>query len=218
MVTPDSEVEVILRYPEVRQNNVFILIVLRWEHQNKCRNVRGGGQVQTAVADTAFQIVFADGKLAFVPFLHRHPTDSLLNPLVQAQLSEGILLTGVLLCGLAGVLDFVDAYRNTKGWVCLFPNRRICPIIRVLRTVNYRVKGMVDLPSSNDVLGFLVYLITDGLCIVACRGDKEIQRLHTGIAGTFGHNIKELAVRLGVQLIEHHAMSIEAVLVAHIGR
>ena len=46
---------------------------------------------------------------------------------------------------------------------------------------------------------------------------KEIQRLHTGIAGAFGHDIKELAVGLGVQLIKHHAVGVEAVLVADIG-
>ena len=76
---------------------------------------------------------------------------------------------------------------------------------------------MVDLASLNDVFGFLVNLIADGLRIVAGRGDEEIQRLHTSVAGAFRHNIKELAVRLGVQLIEYHAVGIEAVLVADIG-
>ena len=77
---------------------------------------------------------------------------------------------------------------------------------------------MVNFVTFDDVLGLLVYLIADGLRIVAGRGDKKIQRLHTGVTGAFGHNIKELAVRLGVQLIEHHAVGVEAMLVADIGR
>ena len=76
---------------------------------------------------------------------------------------------------------------------------------------------MVDFVTLDDVLCFLVYLIADGLRIVARRGDKEIQRLHTGVTGAFRHDIKELAVRLGVQLIEHNAVGVETVLVADIG-
>ena len=76
---------------------------------------------------------------------------------------------------------------------------------------------MADLPTFDDILGFLVYLIADGLRIVSGCGDKEIQRLHTGVTGAFRHDIKELAVRLGVQLIEHNAVGVETVLVADIG-
>ena len=60
-------------------------------------------------------------------------------------------------------------------------------------------------------------LIADGLRIIAGRGNEKIQRLHTGIAGAFGHDIKEFAVGLGVQLVEYHTVCIEAVLVADIG-
>ena len=75
---------------------------------------------------------------------------------------------------------------------------------------------MVDFAPLDDVLGLLVDLITDGLRIVAGRGDKEIQRLHTGITGALGHNIKELPVWLRVQLIEHHAVGVETVLITDI--
>ena len=77
---------------------------------------------------------------------------------------------------------------------------------------------MVDLASLDDVLGLLVDLIADGLCIVSGCSDEEIQRLHPGVTGAFCHDIKELAVGLGVQLIEHHAVGIKSVFVAHIGR
>ena len=76
---------------------------------------------------------------------------------------------------------------------------------------------MVDFATLDDVFGLLVNLIADGLRIVAGRGDKEIQRLHTSVAGALGHNIKEFPVRLGVQLVKYHAVSVEAVFVADIG-
>ena len=77
---------------------------------------------------------------------------------------------------------------------------------------------MVDLSTLDDVLGLLVDLIADGLCIVSGCSDEEIQRLHPGVTGAFGHDIKELAIGLRVQFVEHHAVGVEAVLVAHIGR
>ena len=133
-------------------------------------------------------------------------------------MSEGVLFAGVLLGRLAGVLHLVDAYRDAEGRIGFLPYLRVCPIVRFLRTVDDGIEGVVDLASLDDVLGLLVDLIADGLRIVAGRGNEKVQRLHTGVAGAFGHNIKELAVRLGVQLIEHHAVGIETVLVAHIGR
>ena len=55
-------------------------------------------------------------------------------------------------------------------------------------------------------------LIADAVGVgTGCR-DKEVERLHTGITGAFCHNIKELSVRLGVQLIKNDAVDIEAVL------
>ena len=76
---------------------------------------------------------------------------------------------------------------------------------------------MIDFASFDDVLGFLVYLIADRFRIVAGCCNKEIQRLHSGIAGAFCHDIKQLSVRLGMQFIEHHTMRVESVLVTDIG-
>ena len=217
MVTPDSKVEVVLRYPEVRQNDIFVVLIFRRKHQNECCNIRCGGQVQTAVTDTAFQIILADSELAFVPLVHWHPAHRLFDPLVQAKLAEGVLFTGVLLCRLAGVFDLIDADRDAEGRIGFLPNLRVRPVVTFIRTVDNGVKGVVDLPSGNDVLRLLMYLIADGLRIIARRGDQKIQWLHSGITGTFGHNIKQLAVGLGVQLVEYHTVCIEAVLVADIG-
>ena len=77
---------------------------------------------------------------------------------------------------------------------------------------------MVDFSSLDDVPGLLMYLVADGFRVVAGGGNEEIQRLHTGIAGAFGHNIKQLSVGLGMQLVKHHAVGVETVLVANIRR
>ena len=57
MVAADAQVDIVLRYPEVRQHSVFILLVQRREDQHEGGDIRGAGQIQTAVADPAFQIV-----------------------------------------------------------------------------------------------------------------------------------------------------------------
>src|SRR5699024_867487 len=43
MVTAHTEIEGFLRYPEVRQNIVFVLLVQGWKDQHKGCDVRGGG-------------------------------------------------------------------------------------------------------------------------------------------------------------------------------
>ena len=129
MVTLDSEVEIVLRYPEVRQDDVFVVLIFRREHQNECRNICGGGQIQTAITDTTFQIVLADSELTFVPLVHRHPAHRLFHPLVKSQLSEGVLFAWVLLGGLAGVFDLVDTNCNAEGGIGLLPDLRVRPII-----------------------------------------------------------------------------------------
>jgi hypothetical protein len=47
---------VVFRYPEIRQNDVFIILICGREHQHECRNIRGGGKVESAVADAPFQV------------------------------------------------------------------------------------------------------------------------------------------------------------------
>lgn len=144
MVTPDSQVEVVLRYPEVRQDDVLVILIFWRKHQNERRNVRCGRKVQTAVADATFQIILVDGELAFVPLVHRHPANCLFDPLVESQLSEGVLLAGVLLCRLAGVFDLVDANRDAERGIGFLPDLRVRPIVRFLRTVDDGIEGVVD--------------------------------------------------------------------------
>ena len=75
---------------------------------------------------------------------------------------------------------------------------------------------MIGFAAFQNVLCLLLYFVADGVRIVPGGGDEEIQRLHPGIAGAFGHDIVQFAVGLGVEFVKYHAMGIEAVLVAHI--
>ena len=75
---------------------------------------------------------------------------------------------------------------------------------------------MVDFSSFDDVLCLLVDLIADGLGVIARRGNEKIQRLHTGVTGALGHNIKQLSVWLRMQLIENNPVGIETMLIANV--
>ena len=83
MISAHTQVKGFFRYPEVGQNIIFILLIQRRKHQHEGRNIRGRRQVQPAVANAFFQIVFGDRKRTGIPLVHWHPADRLLHPLVQ---------------------------------------------------------------------------------------------------------------------------------------
>ena len=68
------------------------------------------------------------------------------------------------------------------------------------------------LSAFQNVLRLLVYFIADAVGIGSGGCDKKIQRLHSGIAGAFCHNIKEFSVGLGMQFIKDYSMNIESML------
>jgi len=54
--------------------------------------------------------------------------------------------------------------------------------------------------------------------LVGARGgDEEEQRLRACVAGALGHDVEELPVRLGVQLVEDHPVDVESVLGVGLG-
>ena len=212
MVAPNSEVEVFLWNPEVREDAVFVVLVHRREHQHKGRDVGGGGKVQPTIADPALQLILIGGKGAFVPPLHRHPAHSLFHPLVQSELPEGVLLGGILLGGVTRRPHLVDAHCDAQGGVGFFPHLGVRPIVPLVRAVDHGIEGGVDFPALQDVLGLLVCLVADGAGIGASGGDEEVERLHPGVARAFGHNIEQFSVGLGVQLVKDHPVDVESVL------
>ena len=134
------------------------------------------------------------------------------DPLVQPELAEAVFLGGILLGGLTGRFDLIDAHRDAEGGVGLFPHLGVCPVIPLIGSVDDRVESGVDFPAFQDVLGLLVCLVADRAGIRPCRGDQEVEGLHPGVPGTLCHDVKELSVWLGVQLIKNHAVDVEAVL------
>ena len=142
----------------------------------------------------------------------------MLDPLIQTELPESVLLAGVLPCGIAGGFDLVDADGLAERRVCFFPHLGVCPVLIHVRSENDRVEGRVNLSAGDDVKSFLMHLVADAFGVVSGSRDKEIQRLHSSIAGALDHNIVELSVRLRVQLIEYNAVGIEAVLVRNVCR
>ena len=57
-----------------------------------------------------------------------------------------------------------------------------------------------------------MHLIADAVGVSSGSGNQEIQRLHSCIAGTFGHNIEQFPIGLRVKFIEHDPMDVEAML------
>ena len=218
MVSPDADVQRILRHPEVREHLILVVLILRREHQHKGRDVRGGGEVKAAVAHSAFQRLLVDRECAFIPLVHRHPADGLLYPLVEAELPEGILFTGILFGRVAGLLYLFDVDGDSKGGIGLLPDSRISPVLILSGTVDHRVEGLVDLPAFEDVQCLLVYLPADRVGVVTGSRNQKEKRLLSGIAAALGHDIKQLPVRLRVQLVEDDSVGVEAMLVGHVCR
>ena len=65
------------------------------------------------------------------------------------------------------------------------------------------------LSAFQNVLCFLVNFIADAVGVRSGCGNQKVQWLHSGIAGTFGHNIKQLSVRLRMQFIKHNSVNVE---------
>jgi hypothetical protein len=116
-----------------------------WEYENERGDVCRAGQVETAVADAALEVVLVYREGAGVPFVHRHPAHGLLHPLVEAELPEGVLLAGVLLCGLAGSFDLVDADRDAEARVRFLPDFRVGPVLGFVRAEDDRVERRIML-------------------------------------------------------------------------
>ena len=74
------------------------------------------------------------------------------------------------------------------------------PFIQLVigKAVNYRIKGVINLPTCHDIQRFHVELVADALLIRPCGRNQEVQRLLTGIAGALGQNIVQFPVGLSM--------------------
>ncbi len=211
MITPHTQAQAVLGYPEPGEDHEFVMLIPGWEYEHEGGDVGGRREIQSAVTDPALELLGIDREVAQVPFLHRHPANSLLDPLVEPELTEHILLARVLPCAVTGRLHLLEGDGMPQRRVGFLPRLRIGPVVVLLRAVDHRVEGLVVFATFDDVLGLLVLLVADGVLVGACRGDQEEQRLGTRIARALGHDIEELAVGLGVQFVEDDPMDVEPV-------
>ena len=190
----------------------MLIIFSGWKDKHESCNICCTGKVKTAVADSSFQFRFIKIHLAFVPLLHRHPTYCLFYPLIQTQLPKRIFLARCFLCRVTRSHHLIHADGLIQTWVCFFPNLRVSPVLRFICSINDRIESRIVLSAFQNVLCLLMYLIADAIGIRSGCGNQEIQRLHSGIAGAFGHNIKQLSVRLRMQFIKHNSVNVETML------
>ena len=143
MVAPDAQVEGFSRYPEERQHDVRFILIGRREHQHKGCQVAGRGQVHACIAGTPLQQPRRNTPRAGIPLVHGHPADGLLDPLVETQLSEGVLFAGILPGTVTGTLHLGDVDGVPEGRVRLLPHLRVGPVLTDVRTENDRIEGRV---------------------------------------------------------------------------
>ena len=212
MVTSYSEWQCFFRQPEVGKNIIMLVIFCWRKDKHESCNIRCTGKVKPTVADTTCKHLFIKSHLAFVPLFHWHPTHRLFYPLIQTQLSKSIFFTGSFLCRITRSHHLIHADGLIQTWICFFPDLRVRPVLRFVCTIDNRIESRIMLPAFQNVFRLLVNFIADAVGVRSGCGDEKIQRLHSGIAGAFGHNIKELSVRLRMQFIEHHSVDVETML------
>ena len=187
-----------------------MFVFFRWRKgKYKSCNIRCAGKVKATITNTTCQHLFIKRNLAFIPLFHRHPTHRLFYPLIQTQLPKGVLFAGSLLCRITRSHHLIHSNGFIQTWVCLFPHLWVSPVLGFICSIDNRIESRIMLSAFQNVLCFLVNFIADAVGVRSGSGNQEVQRLHSGIAGTFGHNIKQLSVRLRMQFIKHNPVNVE---------
>ena len=173
MVAPDAQLHGVLGEPEVRQYDVLLFIIPWREHQHHGGQVGSGRKVEPGIAGAAFQFILIDSAAAFIPFVHGHPADALLDPLVQTQLTEHVLIGWRFLGFAESVPHLVNGDRLIQGWIGLVPVSLIRPVSIIRQAVEHGVEARIILPAFDDVQGFLMNLPADAVPVGARRRQQE---------------------------------------------
>ena len=139
----------------------MFIVFCRRKHQNKCCYICSRGKIKSTIADTPSKHLFIKSNLAFIPFLNRHPTNSLFYPLIQTQLSKSIFLAGCFLCRITRSHHLIHSDGLIQTWICFFPHFRIRPIFRFICTINNRIESRIMLSALQNVLCLLMNFIAD---------------------------------------------------------
>ena len=212
MVTSYSKGQSFLRQPEVGQNIIMFIIFSRWKDKYKSCYICCRGKVKTTIANTPGKQFFIKNHIAFVPLFHRHPTYRLFYPLIQTQLPKRIFLARRFFCRVTRSHHLIHADGLIQTWICFFPNLRISPVLGFICSIDNRIESRIMLSAFQNVLCLLMYLIADAVSVRSGCGDEKIQRLHSRITGAFGHNIKQLSVRLRMKFIKYDSVNVKAML------
>ncbi|CRH93368.1 Uncharacterised protein [Chlamydia trachomatis] len=144
--------------------------------------------------------------------MHGHPPHALFDPLVEAKLSERVLLSRILPGRGAGLADFLNRNRDPQARISLMPHVLVGPVILSVSTVDDRVERRVMFLACEDVFSFLMLLITNRMRVGTGRRDEEVQRLRASITRTLGHHVEQGTARLGVEFVEDDTRNVEPVL------
>ena len=111
MIAPYTKRQRILWYPEVREDDIFLIVAAWREHQHEGRNICTAGKVEACVALAPDQRIGIYRAVAFVPCVHWHPAHRLLDPLVESQLSEQVFLGGIFLGAVVCCAELIHIHR-----------------------------------------------------------------------------------------------------------
>ena len=212
MIPPNAQCKCVLGQPEKRQHHVGIVLIPRRENQHQRRQVGCGRQIQPGIAGTPFQLIWVDNAAAFVPFVHGHPADALLDPLVQSQLTEHILIRRRFQCLMISVPHFIDGDRISQGRIALVPVLFVLPVRIVGKPVDYGVKARIVPAPFQNIQRFLMHFPADGIAVGTSCGKEKPQGLPAGVAAALSHYIIQGSRGLRVELIKDTGRNVQTVL------
>ena len=212
MIPPNAQSKRILRQPEKGQHHIGLVFIPRRENQYQRRQVGGGRQIQPGIAGASFQLIRVNVPAALIPFVHGHPADALLDPLIQSQLTEHILIRRRFQRFMIGVPYFINGDRIAQGRIALVPVLFVLPVRIVGKPVDHGVKARIVLAPFQNIQCFLVYFPADGIAVCTSRGQEKPERLFSGITGALRHHVIQGSCGLRVELIENTGADIQTVL------
>ena len=212
MIPPNAQSKRILRQPEKGQHHIGLVFIPRRENQYQRRQVGGGRQIQPGIAGASFQLIRVNVPAALIPFVHGHPANALLDPLVQSQLTEHILVRRRFQRLVIGVPHFIDGDRIAQGRIALVPVLFVLPVRVVGKPINHRVKARILFAPFQNIQRLLMYFPTDGIAIRASRGQEKPERLFSGVAAALSHHVIQGSRGLRVELIKDTGRNVQTVL------
>ena len=189
MIPPNAQCKRIFRQPEKGQHHIGFVFISRRKNQHQRRQVGGGGKVEPRVTGASFQLIRVNVPTALIPFVHGHPADALLDPLIQSQLTEHILIRRRFQRLMIGVPDLVDGDRIAQRRIALVPVLFVLPVRIVGKPVDHGVKARIVLAPFQNIQSLLVYFPADGIAVCTSRGQKKPERLFSGITGALRHHV-----------------------------